>query len=225
MRRRLSGGRCRGVWGRRTESARAGLFGLDGRLLAEGRAGYPTVVPRARVGRAGPGRGVGRGLHRAPWLPVRGPRRDARWRSACAATAVTAVTVDDRRPAVRAGPAVDGHPGGRRGRGDHRDRAPEPVVHGRGRCRRSGCCPRHCGCGGISRTATHGPAGWSSCTTGSCSGSPAGGCWRPRRPARSGATTRTRGPGRRTCWPRSGLADLTGRWPGEVLAPGEAAGS
>jgi sugar (pentulose or hexulose) kinase len=28
-----------------TESARAGLFGLDGRLLAEGRAGYPTWFP------------------------------------------------------------------------------------------------------------------------------------------------------------------------------------
>jgi sugar (pentulose or hexulose) kinase len=28
-----------------TESARAGLFGLDGRLLAEGRAGYPTMFP------------------------------------------------------------------------------------------------------------------------------------------------------------------------------------
>jgi sugar (pentulose or hexulose) kinase len=28
-----------------TESARAGLFSLDGSLLAEGRAGYPTVFP------------------------------------------------------------------------------------------------------------------------------------------------------------------------------------
>jgi sugar (pentulose or hexulose) kinase len=28
-----------------TESARAGLFGLDGRLVAKGQAGYPTSFP------------------------------------------------------------------------------------------------------------------------------------------------------------------------------------
>jgi sugar (pentulose or hexulose) kinase len=77
-----------------TESARAALFGVDGHLLAEGRAGYPTRFPRPGRAEQDPA---------AVWdavcaalgaclAPLPGVRPLAF--SLCA-TAVTAITVDD----------------------------------------------------------------------------------------------------------------------------------
>jgi sugar (pentulose or hexulose) kinase len=78
-----------------TESARAGLFGLDGRLLAEGQARYPTSFPAPGWAEQDPA---------AVWDAVCAALRGCLAAApgvvplafSLAATAVTAVTVDDR---------------------------------------------------------------------------------------------------------------------------------
>jgi sugar (pentulose or hexulose) kinase len=86
-----------------TESARAGLFGLDGCLLAEGRAGYPTTFPAPGWAEQDPV---------AVWDAVTAALRACLDSAAgitpmacsLAGTAVTAITVDaDDRPT---GPAL-----------------------------------------------------------------------------------------------------------------------
>ena len=76
-----------------TGSARAGLFGLDGRLLAQGRAGYPTVFPQPGWAEQDPA-AVWGAVCAAVRACLQAARGAAPLALSLASTAVTAVTVD-----------------------------------------------------------------------------------------------------------------------------------
>jgi len=76
-----------------TGSARAGLFGLDGRLLAQGRAGYPTVFPQPGWAEQDPA-AVWGAVCAAVQACLQAARGAAPLALSLASTAVTAVTVD-----------------------------------------------------------------------------------------------------------------------------------